>query len=308
MTNEQPKKLDQAALVAALPRMLGYIPRGRIAVAMLAGEGKAKTLSTVAAVDHRADAALSARHLVQAVQHLDPAPTQVLVIGWADDAPVDAATVDLADALVFEGVEVVQTLVVDRAGHGLRDLSTGVVRLAAKPEQVEGIDQLGPAPVGDRAALAQMWRPMGVLTPTDHRLSWVKCWEAVLWGEATNAQIEQAAHALNDPAQRDRILIALTGLALGETDLGDAAALVPLRVTTKEGAEVLRDVVTRLAADRDSVPMLTLVLGITWTVQHGAQGVLAEQVERLDPHGTHHLGVLLCKAITAGLNPANLRT
>lgn len=292
--------------IANLPRQIGYTPTGRVVVTIAdRASGAVHVIGTSTGSTEQV-AAAEAASLARAAASAT-APVVALVIGWRGGVrDIKTQTTRLADALILAGIDVRERIVTDGRryrllgrGQGDQSLPSGLVG----PLATEGVE-----PVPSREALAAMWRPSGRITPTPASTrDGVAAWRALLLGQASTAQVAQAAGIATEPVgTRDRIMAALTSFALTDEQMGEVATLTQFQGDAQM-REHLSQAVATMAPGRPALPMLTMATACMFSLGLPDTGVLVENLHEAGMSTDDRLASLLCLTIISGLSPAGLK-
>lgn len=297
-TTPTPTARSIGQVVAVLPRLVGYVPTGRVTLLPLSDRGAVLSAACLDAADVE-DEPSRVSLLGWLVQVRGRAAVaRVLVIGWRGNTPVRDETTRLVDDLILAG-EPVEAWLTD--GRSVRPLGPG--RREPVPALTPDLAGVGPAPATDREALARAWRPVGAAAPvpTPAAQAW-GAWERVVAGVADATDAGHAAGALSDPAFRDQMLTALTGITPGLLRDPQAHAVAAHR-EHHDLPERLRQSLALLAPVPQAAPFVALCGWVTYLRGAGtATATLLEVGADLDPD--NRLLDLLGACYGAGLDPA----
>lgn len=299
-----PSKLRTGSFIAAIPRLMGYIPTGRVVVAMIKRDGGAlQGMATVDAVtDEQAAAAAAA--LRRNAAPCDE-PLVVLVIGWRGKRSMRGDTVRLADQMTLAGFDVIDQITTDGRRYRRMHRGEGDRPVAAA---IGPVAQMGQTPRATREDAVSAWESTGTITPQPAatEADGIQAWHAVLNGQPTAEQISHAAWALTNIAQRDRILVALTGMDLIDEDLGQARTLTAYRDQQDLLPNLQQAINQMQPGSATALPMLTIAAAVAFARGDAAAGPLTDQITETDPHQRYRLAALLVTTIRAGLRPTAL--
>lgn len=285
-------------VVAVLPRLVGYVPAGRVALLAVSDRGSVLSVACLDAADVEDQAARVSLRGWLAHLRGSAAVAQVLVIGWRGSAPVRDETTRLVDDLILAG-EPVHAWLTD--GRSVRPLGPG--RGEPVGSLTPDLARAGSAPATDREAVARTWRPAGTAAPAPPSAAqaW-SAWERVVTGNADAAAAAHAAGAVADAAFCDQMLTALTGLTPSLLRDPQAHAVAAYR-EHRDLPERLRASLELLAPVPQTAPFVALCGWVTYLRGSGvATATLLQVGAELDP-GNRLLG-LLGGYYDAGLDPA----
>lgn len=297
MTENRTLKVKTHEFIAAVPRLLGYVPVAKVVVALVARD--TGRVQVVAACEARSDGEVY--EFATALQRAAcDTPVAALVIGWRGSAPIRSATTRVADILVLTGLEVRCQVTTD--GTRYADLTRRHPSQVVAA-QVGPVAQVGTAPHASRADAVAAWTPAGSVTPVeDHRA--MRLWADLLDGDTSADTVARAAYALDVIAARDRVFAALTGLDIG-VEFGGAEHLTAYQ-RRPQVLDTLRAAVVQMQYGPVALPMLTLATGVAYSHGSAAASLLTDVIEQIDTVGEYRLADLLTTAIRAGVSPVPL--
>lgn len=296
--NTTPTARSIGQVVAVLPRLVGYVPTGRVSLLAVSDRGSVLSVACLDAADVEDEPArVSLRGWLAHIRGR-AVLARVLVIGWRGRASVRDETTRLVDDLILAG-EPVEAWLTD--GRSVRPLGPG--RREPVGALTPDLAGAGPTPATDRDAVARAWRPVGTAAPvpTPAAQAW-DAWGRVVTGHADAANAARAAGALADAAFRDQMLTALTGITTDRLRDAQAHAVAAHR-EHPDLPERLRQALALLAPVPQAAPFVALCGWVTYLRGAGvATATLLEVGADLDP-GNRLLG-LLGTCYGAGLDPA----
>ncbi len=319
----QPRGLDigrPAALIAALPAVLGFVPEHSLAVVTVDDVGGGPELGCVMRVDLSVGLADNTDHLAEVVGAAGPEGAIAVIIDEFG-SECDACGTDhleLADALgrslALEGVQLMAVLVVDRVAaggrwfcadgcgaHGVIDdpeaspLAAAAVldgrrlyrRRADLQEVIAVTDAARSARLADAMADREFFDPSAAQVRETTQLAMAIAVRLSEGTEPDDAELVMLACALSDPRVRD----ILYALAIG----GGAAE-----------AEALWALMARVLPDAARPDALALLAFSAYARGDGPlAGIALEAAVRLDPR--HRMAVMLDSALQSGMRPEQIR-